>query len=269
MPRDFPRRNELVVATVKRVEEHGVIAELEEYEGLEAYIPRGHVASGRIKDIRDFVKEGDRVVGRVIRADRVRRQVDLSLRYVSRDQAERKLREWKERSRALSLIRVAATRAGVRNPEEAARRILAGIEDAYESALEALEDALGHPEVLDRLGVPKNVAEHLIPLIREQLKPPLYIKEVTLKLVAPTPNGVEVIREALLRGTSIQSEKVSIEAFTAGAPRYVVRVSSRDPSLVRRMATTATKRILEEVRSSGGRAEVVSEREVRKRTAEA
>ncbi len=269
MPRDFPRRNELVVATVKRVEEHGVIAELEEYDGLEAYIPRGHVASGRIKDIRDFVKEGDRVVGRVIRADRARQQVDLSLRYVSRDQAERKLREWKERSRALSLIRVAAMRAGVQDPEETAKRMLAQIEDVYESALEALEDTLGHPEVLDRLGIPKDIAEQLVPLIREQLKPPLYIKEVTLKLVSPSPNGVEIIRAALLKGTSIQSEKVAIEAFTAGAPRYVVRVSSRDPSLVRRMATTATKRILEEVRSSGGRAEVVAEREIRKRTAEA
>ncbi|HDI86630.1 MAG TPA: S1 RNA-binding domain-containing protein, partial [Candidatus Korarchaeota archaeon] len=187
MPRDFPRRNELVVATVKRVEEHGVIAELEEYDGLEAYIPRGHVASGRIKDIRDFVKEGDRVVGRVIRADRARQQVDLSLRYVSKEQAERKLREWKERSRALSLIRVAAARAGVRNPEETAKRILARIEDVYESALEALEDALGHPEVLDKLGVPTDIAEQLVPLIREQLKPPLYIKEVTLKLVSPSP----------------------------------------------------------------------------------
>lgn len=269
MPRDFPRRNELVVATVKRVEEHGVIAELEEYDGLEAYIPRGHVASGRIKDIRDFVKEGDRVVGRVIRADRARQQVDLSLRYVSKDQAERKLREWKERSRALSLIRVAAMRAGVRDPEGVAKRTLAKIEDAYESALEALEDALSHPDLLGRLGVPRDVAERLIPLIREQLKPPLYIKEVTLRLISTAPNGVEIIRNALLRGTSIQSEKVSIEAFTAGAPRYVVRVSSRDPSLVRRMATTATKRVLEEVRSSGGRAEVVAERETRKRTAEA
>ena len=40
----FPRRNELVVGTVKRVEDHGVIVELDEYEGadiaeigLEAY----------------------------------------------------------------------------------------------------------------------------------------------------------------------------------------------------------------------------------------
>ena len=268
MPRDFPRRNELVVATVKRVEDHGVIATLDEYGGLEAYIPRGHVASGRIKDIRDFVKEGDRVVGRVIRANRARLQVDLSLRYVSKEQAEKKLREWKERSRALSLLKVAASRAGVQNPEAIAQRILDRIEESYESALDALEDALSNPDLLDELEVPKEVAEQLIPLIREQLKPPLYIKEVTLKLVSLAPNGVEIIKGALLKGISIHSEKVAIETFTAGAPRYVVRVSSRDPSLVRRFATTVTKRILEEMRRAGGRAEILAERETRRRTAE-
>ncbi len=119
--KSFPRRNELVVGTVEKVEEHGVTVRLDEYDGLEAYIPRSHVASGRIKDIRDFIKEGDKIVGRVIRAHRKLGQVDLSLRYVSAEQKKRKLEEWKERVRVISLLRLAAQRAGYNDPEIVAR----------------------------------------------------------------------------------------------------------------------------------------------------
>jgi len=265
--RKFPRRNELVVATVKEIEEHGVIVTLEEYGGIEAYIPRSHVASGRIKDIRDYVREGQRVVGRVIRVDRAKGHVDLSLRYVSKEAASKKLEEWKEKVRILAIMRVAASRAGFPDPRAAAEEAWDKLSREYEDPGEVLEDAVRRgPEVLLEAGLDPKLVEELMPLAREHMKPPTYIKQVTLKLVCVRPDGVEVLRETLMAAAGVSSKKASVRVYSAGAPRYVVRVSSEDPALVRRLCSRLVNQIVSAVRKAGGVAEVLEEVETRRRS---
>jgi len=264
----FPRRNELVVGTVKRVEDHGVIVELDEYEGLEAYIPRSHVASGRIKDIRDFVKEGDKIVGRVIRANRKLGQVDLSLRYVSEEQKKRKLEEWKERIRVISLLKLAAQRAGFPDPESIAKDSWMKLADYYRSPMEALEDVLYEGiDPLLKAGLDERLAEKLEEIVRVQIKPPIYVKNIVVKLVSYAHDGIERIRRALLRGLSTpKTEGVEVDIYTAGAPRYIISVRSQDPKLVRRMSTYVVKAISKELGETEI-FEIVEEREYRKRLA--
>lgn len=264
--RAFPRRNELVVGTVKRVEDHGVTVELEEYEGLEAYIPRSHVASGRIKDIRDFVKEGDKIVGRVIRANRKLGQVDLSLRYVSEEQKRRKLEEWKERIRVISLLRLAAQRSGFQDPEYAAKEAWEKLSDYYRSPMDALEDVLYEGiEPLLKAGLDERLARKLEEMIKVQLKPPIYIKNVVVRLASYARDGVERIKRALMKGLSTpKAEGVEVDIYSAGAPRYVISVRSKDPKLVRRMTTYVIKAISKELGDSEV-FEVIEEREYRKR----
>lgn len=261
----FPRRNELVVGTVKRVEDHGVTVELDEYEGLEAYIPRSHVASGRIKDIRDFAKEGDKIVGRVIRVNRKLGQVDLSLRYVSEEQRKRKLEEWKERIRVTSLLKLAAQRAGFQDPENAAKEAWAKLSEHYRSSLDALEDVLyeGTAPLL-KAGLDERLASKLEEIVKVQLKPPIYIKNVVVKVVSYAHDGVERIRKALMEGMASKAEGVDVDIYSAGAPRYVISVRSQDPKLVKRTITYVVKAISKELGDSEV-FEVVEEREHRKR----
>ncbi|MDK2373211.1 MAG: S1 RNA-binding domain-containing protein [Candidatus Korarchaeota archaeon] len=262
----FPRRNELVVGTVKRVEDHGVIVELDEYEGLEAYIPRSHVASGRIKDIRDFVKEGDKIVGRVIRANRKLGQVDLSLRYVSEEQKKRKLEEWKERVRVISLLKIAAQRAGFQDPEAVAKESWGKLADYYKNPMEALEDVLY--EGLDPLlkaGLNQKLSEKLEEIVKVQIRPPIYVKNIVVRLVSFAYDGVERIRKSLMRGLSTpKTEGVEVDIYTAGAPRYVISVKSQDPKLVRRMSTLILKSISKDLGDTEI-FEVVEEKEYRRR----
>ncbi|MEM0017508.1 MAG: S1 RNA-binding domain-containing protein [Candidatus Korarchaeum sp.] len=261
----FPKRNDLVVATVKAVEEHGVVVSLDEYEGMEAYIPRSHVASGRIKDIRDFVKEGDKVVGRVIRADRRLGQVDLSLRYVSESERREKLEEWKERNRVLSLLRVAAQRAGYGEPEEVARRALERLFDHYRDPLDALEDLIYEgASVLTEAGVDGRLAEELRAIAESQLKPPVYVKDLVVKVVSYASDGVERVRRALIRGAEAGRE-AEVDVYSAGAPKYVISIRSRDPKAVKRAASSVLRAMEREIGDSES-FEVVEERERRRRT---
>ncbi len=260
----FPKRNDLVVATVKSVEEHGVTVSLDEYDGLEAYIPRSHVASGRIKDIRDFVKEGDKVVGRVIRADRRLGQVDLSLRYVSETEKREKLEEWKERNRVLSMLRLAAQRAGYRDLDSVSREAYEKLGAYYKNPLDALEDVIYEgAEPLIKAGIDERLAEELKAIVEGQLKPPIYVKDLIVKVVSYASDGVERVRKILSRG--LEASGADVDIYTAGAPRYVISIRSRDPKVVKRAASAILRAMEREVGASD-HLELVEERERRKRT---
>ncbi len=260
----FPKRNDLVVATVKAVEEHGVVVRLDEYGGMEAYIPRSHVASGRIKDIRDFVKEGDKVVGRVIRADRRLGQVDLSLRYVSEGERREKLEEWKERNRVLSLLRIAAQRAGYSDADRTAKEALERLYEYYRNPLDALEDLIYEgASVLTEAGVEERLAEELRAIAEGQLRPPTYVKDLVVKVVSYASDGVERVRRVLIRGAEAGKE-AEVDVYAAGAPKYVISIRSRDPKAVKRAASSII-RAMERELGEGDSLEVVEERERRRR----
>ena len=54
-----PEEGELVVATITNVKQNGAYADLDEFEGMKAGFHRG-TASGWVKNIRGFVREGQR-----------------------------------------------------------------------------------------------------------------------------------------------------------------------------------------------------------------
>lgn len=57
----LPDENELVICTISRVFSHGAFAKLDEYNGREGFIHISEIASTWIKNIRDFVKEGQKL----------------------------------------------------------------------------------------------------------------------------------------------------------------------------------------------------------------
>ena len=58
----YPEEGELVVVSVKSVKQNGADVTLDEYEGVDGFIFIGEIASGWIKNIRRFVREGQRLI---------------------------------------------------------------------------------------------------------------------------------------------------------------------------------------------------------------
>ncbi len=54
----FPDEKEIVVCTVKKILRDSIFATLDAYEGKEGMIHISEIAPGRIRNIRDYVKEG-------------------------------------------------------------------------------------------------------------------------------------------------------------------------------------------------------------------
>src|SRR3970282_3049374 len=109
---DWPDEGELVVCSVANVKNFGAFVTLDEYESKEGFIHIAEVSSGWIKYIRDYVREGQRVVCKVLRVDTSKGQVDLSLKAVNEHQRREKIQEGKNEQRADTLLAIVATRLG-------------------------------------------------------------------------------------------------------------------------------------------------------------
>ena len=80
-----PSEGELVVCSVTSVKENGAYCTLDEYTGLEGFIFIGEVTSGWVKSIRNHVREGQRVVCKVLRTRKDGSSLELSLKAVSEE----------------------------------------------------------------------------------------------------------------------------------------------------------------------------------------
>src|SRR5690606_38918467 len=110
--REWPESGELVVCTVKDVKDFAAFVNLDEYPGRVGLIPVPEVAAGWIKYIRDHIREGQKVVCKVLHVETQRGHIDLSLKDVNEHQHREKIREWKNESKARKWIGFAAQAAG-------------------------------------------------------------------------------------------------------------------------------------------------------------
>lgn len=89
--RDFPENGELVVCTVTRVKNFGAFVTLDEYDQKEGFIHVRDVTTGWVKYIRDYVREGQKVVCKVLGVDSQKGHIDLSLKSVNDHQKRERI----------------------------------------------------------------------------------------------------------------------------------------------------------------------------------
>ena len=106
----WPEEGELLVCTVKGVKENGAYLNLGGYGEREGFVFIGEVASGWVKNIRAHLREGQRVVAKVVTIKKDRKRVDLSIKAVSAERRKDTLQTWKNQKRASQIMRVAAER---------------------------------------------------------------------------------------------------------------------------------------------------------------
>ena len=68
----FPQVNDVLMCTVKKVLGHSVFVTLEEYD-REGMIHISEISPGRIRNIRDYVVEGKKIVCKILRVNKDRR----------------------------------------------------------------------------------------------------------------------------------------------------------------------------------------------------
>ena len=75
---EYPEVGDLVIATIESVTTYGAYARLDEYN-KQGLLHVSEISSSWIRNIRDYVREGQKTVLKVLRVDPEKGHVDLSL----------------------------------------------------------------------------------------------------------------------------------------------------------------------------------------------
>ncbi|MBU0628989.1 MAG: S1 RNA-binding domain-containing protein [Nanoarchaeota archaeon] len=191
----FPESDELVLCTVTKIFHNGVFVDLDEY-AKGGMIHISEVSPGRIRNIRDFVVEGKKVVCKILRVDDVKGHIDLSLRRVNEGQKKLKINEIKSEQRAEKIIEFAAKKLNL-DVKKLYFDIYNKISDKYLSVFLCFEDVVKGNIALEKLPLDKKTADILTELVKERMKPSIVFVGGNLKLKTYASDGVEIIKETL------------------------------------------------------------------------
>jgi translation initiation factor 2 subunit 1 len=246
---EFPEEGELVVGTVTSIRNFGAFVTLDEYGKREAFIHLSEVATGWVKYIRDHIREGQKIVARVLRVDPAKSQIDLSLKRINDHQRREKVQAWKNEQRAMRLLEQVAQPLKV-SAAEAADQFGPALIEKYGSIFQAFEVASADPKRFQKDNEKAPWAAAFLKVARESIVPPHVTILGTLEVSDPAPDGLEHVRAALLAAEKVDPEAVEVQYV--GAPRYRIRVQAGQYKVAEETLKKATEATLKSIKSAGG-----------------
>ncbi|MEK6901197.1 MAG: S1 RNA-binding domain-containing protein [Nanoarchaeota archaeon] len=220
----YPEEDEIVLCQVTKIFPSSVFVDLSEYQNLSGLVHISEVSPGRIRNLRDFVVEGKQIVCKILRLDREKGHIDLSLRRVNSTQRMEKLEEIKQEIKAETLIKNLSKKLH-RTAEQLYTEISAPILKEYSHLYLCFKDIAEGQVHLEKLGVSKSIAEEFTAVIIEKFKPAKIMLGGELTLQTYHADGIEKIKSLL---ATIESITSTIKITYLGGGRYKIMVEDID-----------------------------------------
>jgi len=246
---EFPEEGELVVCTVQNVKNFGAFVTLDEYGAKEGFIHVRDVATGWVKYIRDYVREGQKVVCKVLGVDSSKGHIDLSLKSVNEHQRREKVQQWKNETKAEKLLEIVASRLE-KTPDQCWDEFGTELVDKFGTLYGAFESCAVEADALESVDLSGDWTDAFVEVAKENVTPPFVQISGTLELRCPEPDGVERIKAALKKGQESSEEELVIQYV--GAPRYRMVMTAPDYKTAEESMKAATNIIIADIKENGG-----------------
>ncbi|MGC8586022.1 MAG: S1 RNA-binding domain-containing protein [Candidatus Micrarchaeia archaeon] len=217
----LPKIGEFVIAQIVKVMPFGAYCVLPEYNNTEAFLPLKEVSSGWIKNIHEFIHEGQTVVCSVIYYDRERNTIDISIKKVPQGKAKEKLKLYNLEKRLRAMLHQIIKNEGLAAEEESiGNQIIA----AFGNYINFTENALSNTAEFKNLKIPKKVKDSFM----EQLNQIRSSKKHNVSYIATvytynTLSGAEELRTAFTEAAESGAEIKYISA-----PKYKITAEGKD-----------------------------------------
>lgn len=244
----MPEEDELVLCTVTKVHHHSVFANLDEY-GKTGMIHISEVSPGRIRNLRDYVQEGKKVVCKILRIDRQKGHIDLSLRRVTEGQRRKKVDSIKQEQRAEKILESIA-KTGNKSFSDLYEEVSSKVFEKYEYIYQCFNDIVEKGLDLEKLGITPELAKTLKDVVKEKIKPAEVQIKGILKLESHAPEGIEVIKKTLARAEKLG--KGFAQVSYAGAGQYNLVVTAPDYKTAEKILKTSTDSALKYLEKQEG-----------------
>ncbi len=224
----WPDEGELLVCSVKTVKENGAYLNLDGYGDREGFVFIGEVAAGWVRNIRNHLRVGQRVVAKVIGIKKDRERVDLSIKSVSEERKRDTLQSWKNEQRARQIMNVASERIGW--DEDKTLEISDEMMEIFGTLYGALEECAISETALSDNGFSGDWMATVIELAIENIVPPFVEIRGKFNIEVWGSEGVYAIRDALLAAEAVVEgvEDATLTCHYDGAPEYRIDIRAPD-----------------------------------------
>ena len=248
---EYPEIGDLVIATIETVTDYGAYAKLDEYD-KRGLLHVSEISSSWIRNIRDFVREGQKMVLKVLRVDVEKGHIDLSLRRVTKRERIEKIKFWKKDRKAEALLKSVAEKVGV-PVQEVYEKAGTLIEEKY-SLYDGFEKAsIEGFEALTKIGVPENLAKAFAEVAKERIHVKLVKVKGVLEIRCLKPNGVKLIKDAFLNAQNVEkAEGTDVQFAVIAAPRYSVEVSAANWKRAEEVLQQVGETVVSNITKAGG-----------------
>ncbi|MFQ5871093.1 MAG: S1 RNA-binding domain-containing protein [Candidatus Geothermarchaeales archaeon] len=246
---ELPEVNELTVATVKRTTKYGAYLTLEEYP-CDGFLHISQLSARWVRRVTHVIRTGQKIVVKVLRVDEKNNSVDVSLKDVPPSDGRRVMREWKMNLRGDQLLSDFAEKIGIEVEELDDK--LEDVFTRHKTSYDALGRIVVEPSLLESTGLSKKEREEFFNYLSNRITPKVYRFEARIEVSSIGRGGVHQVREALGK-IKEKAELTGLEATVTadGPPRYLVKLNSHKPELLRRHAKKIVTECLNESRKKG------------------
>lgn len=214
----FPKENEIVMCTVTKIQFHSVFVSVDEY-GKQGMIHISEISPGRIRNLRDYVKEGKVIVCKILRVNKERGYIDLSLRRVNENQRRAKINFMKQEQIAEKIIDFVAKKHKKKAIEVYDKVMVALVED-YEGLYPFFEDFVDDQATFEDIELDKEIISELEEIIKQRIKPPEVTIDGEISLVCFDSNGLDTVKKAFKTVEKVEN----LEVKYIGGGKYSLSV---------------------------------------------
>jgi translation initiation factor 2 subunit 1 len=250
--KEYPDEADLVVVTVREVKSFGAFVTLNEFDHKEGFIHITEVASGWVKYIRDYLKEGQVQVCKVLRVNPAKRHIDLSFKQVNEHQHRLKIQEWKNEQKAEKLFEIMTEKLKI-DIKSAYSDFGYRLIDTFGTLYGAFEECTINPDCLKDNNFEGPWTEEFISIAKDNISPPFITIDGYLELNCPASDGIIPIKNALLEAMKIETEEdIDINVQYVSAPRYRLQVRAMDYKVAEEALRNAANKAIDYIKNEDG-----------------
>ncbi|MBT3761120.1 MAG: S1 RNA-binding domain-containing protein [Candidatus Nitrosopelagicus sp.] len=251
MPSDtqeLPEIGEIVIATITKISDHGAYVTLDEYNKIQGFLHVSEIAPGWVRKVHRYVKEGEKKVLLVKKVGSERREIDLSLKQISKEQRKKKLLDVKRFEKEQGILK------NIQEKSELTTKQIEELEDQFLSKYDSVYDAMlnvaikGTGEIND-LKLQKKILTTIEDICSKMKLPSVELRGI-LEISNNQSNGVELIQKTL--SDAENAEDVKIEITYLGAPRYRLSLVAQDFKTAEKSLKPILEKIEKNVKKQSG-----------------
>ncbi len=248
---EYPEEGEIVIGTVKNITQHGAFITMEEYPKHDGMLHISEISSKWIKNIRNHVEKGQKVVVKVLKVDKKKKHIDLSLKAVKDSQKKRKLEQYKKENSAAKLIEYAGKKI---EDKEKVPKIINMLEDEFGGLYEPLEKAsFEGKQIFSKSKLPEKWKKILTEVAKEQIEKPTVEIKADFKISTMADDGIELVKKAVEKGVKeAEGDEVKVEFKYIAAPKYRVVITAPNYKTAEKSLDTLNKTLTKALSSNEG-----------------